>query len=97
MQIGNLDVNQAIETAKKRLHALINVSAHGYQSHKVIVHSEGNGLIAKITVGEYEIDGFDSFGGYVDPYSGVEMLTINIRMASIEVRKPQGTSRRQAA
>ncbi|WP_430233942.1 hypothetical protein [Nitrosomonas communis] len=85
MQIGNLDVNQAIKAAKARINAAINVKAHGYKHEKIVFHRKGNGSFPMITIGEYEIDYVD-INSNIDNYN-CDVVALFIPFDWIEVRE----------
>jgi hypothetical protein len=95
MQIGNLDVNQAIEAAKKRL----NASIYGHKKMPIKIHSGSLGRTTKITVGEYEIEGVSFIDISMKPGNELNMISMGICADSVEINgyQTQGTSRRQAA
>jgi hypothetical protein len=92
MQIGNLDVNQAIEAAKKRL----NASIYGHKKMPIKIHSGNVGCKTKITVGEYEIDGIAFIDISMKPGYEHNMISMGIYADSVQINghQSQGTSRK---
>ncbi|SFI31232.1 hypothetical protein [Nitrosomonas sp. Nm34] len=77
MQIGNLDVNQAIEAAKKRL----NASIYGYQKDRLTLYVGKNAEDNRLRIGDYEAS--NNFEASVYDSCGTKILVLEMPLREV--------------